>query len=82
MVHLADFLYPKGGEPIVAKGKYQKWLEPEGLLLLEGWAREGLTDEQIARKCGCSVRTLYEWQEKHPQISQALKKGKRSWTLK
>ncbi|MCD8376756.1 MAG: helix-turn-helix domain-containing protein [Oscillospiraceae bacterium] len=60
----------------MAKGKYQKWLEPEGLLLLEGWAREGLTDEQIARKCGCSVRTLYEWQEKHPQISQALKKGK------
>ena len=34
----------------MAKGKYQEWLEPEGLLKLEGWARDGLTDEQIAKK--------------------------------
>ncbi|MCD8147511.1 MAG: helix-turn-helix domain-containing protein [Clostridiales bacterium] len=60
----------------MAKGKYQKWLEPDGLLLLEGWARDGLTDEQIAKNCGCNVRTLYEWKERYPQISQALKKGK------
>ncbi|MCD8160921.1 MAG: helix-turn-helix domain-containing protein [Clostridiales bacterium] len=60
----------------MAKGKYEKWLEPEGLLLLEGWARDGLTDEQIAKNCGCGVRTLYDWKEKYPQISQALKKGK------
>lgn len=60
----------------MAKGKYEKWLEPEGLTLLEGWARNGLTDDQIAHNCGCSVRTLYEWKEKYPQISQALKRGK------
>ncbi len=60
----------------MAKGKYEKWLEPEGLLLLEGWARDGLTDEQIAKNCGCGVRTLYDWKEKYPQISQSLKKGK------
>lgn len=34
----------------MAKGKYQEWLEPEGLLKLEGWARDGLTDEQIAER--------------------------------
>lgn len=60
----------------MAKGKYQRWLEPDGLILLEGWARDGLTDEQIAHNCGCGVRTLYDWKEKHSQISQALKKGK------
>ncbi|MCC8076248.1 MAG: helix-turn-helix domain-containing protein [Clostridiales bacterium] len=60
----------------MAKGKYQKWLEPDGLLLLEGWARDGLTDEQIAKNIGCSVRTLYGWKERYPQISQSLKKGK------
>ncbi len=60
----------------MAKGKYQRWLESDGLLLLEGWARDGLTDDQIAQNCGCGVRTLYEWKEKYPQISQALKKGK------
>ena len=34
----------------MAKGKYEQWLTPEGLLKLEGWARDGLTDEQIAQK--------------------------------
>lgn len=69
-------IYKTGGEPIVAKGKYQKWLEPEGLLLLEGWARNGLTDEQIAQNMGVAVGTLYAWKKDHPEISEALKKGK------
>lgn len=60
----------------MAKGKYERWLEPDGLTLLEGWARDGLTDEQLAKKMGIGTRTLYEWKEKYPQISQALKKGK------
>ena len=32
----------------MAKGKYEQWLTEEGLLQLEAWARNGLTDEQIA----------------------------------
>ncbi|WP_201261389.1 hypothetical protein [Lactococcus lactis] len=34
------------------KGKYEEWLTAEGLILLEGWARDGLTDEQIAKNIG------------------------------
>ena len=60
----------------MAKGKYEKWLKEDNLLLLEGWARDGLTDEQIAKNKGIGERTLYEWKEKYPQISQSLKKGK------
>ena len=60
----------------MAKGKYKEWLEPEGLILLEGWARDGLTDEQIAHNMGIGIRTLYDYKEKYPQISQSLKKGK------
>lgn len=60
----------------MAKGKYQKWLEPESLLLLEGWARDGLTDEQIAHNMGISVRTLSRWKDEHCPICHALKKGK------
>jgi len=60
----------------VAKGKYQRWLEPEGLILLEDWARNGLTDDQIARNMGVGTRTLYDWKAKYPQISQSLKRGK------
>lgn len=60
----------------MAKGKYQRWLEPGGLLLLEGWARDGLTDEQIAGNVGITATTLYEWKNRFPEISEALKKGK------
>lgn len=60
----------------MAKGKYEYWLTPEGLVLLEGWARDGLTDEQIAHNMGINRATLYRWKEKHCDICNALKKGK------
>ena len=60
----------------MAKGKYEKWLEPEGLTLLERWARNGLSEEQIAHNVGISRSTLKEWKLKHPAISAALKRGK------
>ena len=60
----------------MANGKYQQWIEPDGLLLLEGWARDGLTDEQIAHNIGISRGTLYDWKKAYPDISNALKRGK------
>ena len=60
----------------MAKGKYQEWLTPEGLLRIEGWARDGLIDEQIAHNMGINPATLYDWKKKYPEISEALKKGK------
>ncbi|WP_144511579.1 transposase [Bacillus sp. FJAT-22090] len=62
----------KGG----ARGKYVEWLTPEGLIRLEGWARDGLTDEQIAQNIGITAKTLYEWKNKYSEISEALKRGK------
>lgn len=60
----------------MAKGKYEYWLTTDGLTLLEGWARDGLTDEQIASNCGVTATTLYDWKNRFPEISEALKKGK------
>lgn len=60
----------------MAKGKYEQWLTPEGLLKLEGWARDGLTDEQIAQKIGIHRDTLNEWKKKYSDISDTLKRGK------
>jgi hypothetical protein len=60
----------------IAKGKYQEWLTPEGLTVLEGLARDGLTDELICKKIGIGARTFYEWMERFPQMAQAIKKGK------
>lgn len=56
--------------------KYGPWLEPEGLMLVAAWARDGLTDELIAEKIGITRSTLYEWKKRFPDISDALKKGK------
>ena len=60
----------------MAKGKYEYWLTPEGLLELEGWARDGLTDEQIAYNVGISRSTLNSWKDKYSNISDTLKRGK------
>lgn len=61
---------------LMAKGKYEYWLTSEGLLKIGGWARDGLTDEQIAKNMGISRSTLNEWCKKYPDISDTLKKEK------
>lgn len=60
----------------MAKGKYTDWLTPEGLLKIEGWARDGLTDEQISKNIGISRSTLNVWKDRYSDISDALKRGK------
>ena len=58
------------------RGMYHDWLTEDGLTKLEGWARQGLIDEQIAKNIGVHVGTLSEWKRKYPEIGTALKKGK------
>lgn len=59
----------------MSKGKYQYWLTDEGLTTLAGWARDGLTDEQIAHNMGINVSTLHLWCKNHAEILNAIKKG-------
>ena len=60
----------------MARSKSEYWLTPEGLTLIEGWARDGLTEDQIAHNMGIVRSTLSEWKIKFKDISDALKKGK------
>ena len=60
----------------MAKSKVEYWLTSDGLTLLSGWAREGLTDEQISKNVGISRSTLSEWKKKYKDISDTLKKVK------
>lgn len=60
----------------VAKGKYEYWRTDDGLLLLAAWARDGLTDEQIAQKCDVRRETISAWKKSYPNIANALKRGK------
>lgn len=56
--------------------KYEKWLTEEGLLQITGWARDGLTDKQIAKNCSCSLSAFKEWKKRFPELAEALRKGK------
>lgn len=60
----------------MAKTTYKDWEVDEKILLLQGWARNGLTNEQIASNMDIVVSTLWEWRKKSPKISNALKIGK------
>lgn len=60
----------------MAKSKADEWLTEDKLTLLTGWARQGLTDEQIANNMGISVASLYNYKNAHLEILEALKKGK------
>lgn len=56
--------------------RIDEWLEQDKLILLEGWARDGLTYEQIANNMGIGLTTLKEWRQKEPTIQSTLKKGR------
>ena len=56
--------------------KYTEWLTEEGLIKINGWARDGLIDEQIATNIGVSYSTFRDWKKKFPALSAALKNGK------
>jgi IS30 family transposase len=60
----------------MAKGKFEKWLLPENLIRIEGWAKDGLIYEQIATNLGVCLATLDNWRSRFPEIATALSKGR------
>ena len=48
----------------------------EKAILIEGWARDGLSQQQIADNLGIGLTTLKDYRKKSPTISTALKKGR------
>lgn len=60
----------------MAQAKYEEWLTRDGLILLAGWARDGLTDEQMAENMGIARKTLAEWKKKHSDIGDTIKRAK------
>jgi len=59
----------------MAKSKWETQIKDK-LILVEGWARNGLTDEQIAKNLGISKTTFYKYKKEHSVLSELLKKGK------
>lgn len=59
----------------MAKSKYESNVLPK-LTLIEAWARDGLTEEQIAKNLGVSYSTFREYKNKYSALLAVLKKGK------
>ena len=55
---------------------WKQWYSPENIELVEGWARDGLSDEQIAGNIGITRSTLYAWKNTHSDFLNAFKKGR------
>lgn len=55
---------------------YEKLDIKDKLGLVEGWKRDGLTDEQIAHNLGVSKHSVIKWKKEKPDFSDAIKKGK------
>ena len=44
--------------------------------MIEGWARDGLTIEEMAERMGVVPKTIYEWKNKFPALDEAISKGR------
>ena len=55
---------------------YEKLDIKDKLGLVEGWKRDGLTDEQIANNFGVNFKTLLKWKREKTAFMEAIKKGK------
>lgn len=53
-----------------------EWEKDDKTILIRGWKKQELTDEQVAHNIGITSRTLYKWANKSVHIKQALKYGK------
>ncbi|MBQ9428606.1 MAG: hypothetical protein IJU41_03570 [Clostridia bacterium] len=53
-----------------------QWITDDGLLRITAWARNGLTNAQIAHNMGIALTTLSVWRTRFPMIEDALQRGK------
>lgn len=60
---------------MVAKSKWDTHVKDK-LVVVEGWARNGLTEKQIAHNLGVAYSTFRVYKEKYPALSAVLKKGR------
>ena len=71
-----DVLKKEEKKKVGRKPLYTEWLTEEGLALVNKWAEDGLIGKQIAHNIGINHTTLYDWMNKFPELSEAIKK----WT--
>ena len=56
------------------KSKYEEYVQDK-LDSIQGWARDGLTLQEIADNLGIALSTLCNYKNQYPELNEALKKG-------
>ncbi|EOU1826983.1 transposase [Clostridium perfringens] len=59
----------------MAKSKWETYVKDK-LILVEAWARNGLTDKQISKNLGINIATFYRYKNEYCEFCEALKRGK------
>ena len=55
--------------------KYESHVQPK-MLLIEAWARDGLTDADICKNLDVGKDAFIEYKKQYPELTEALKRGK------
>lgn len=66
----------KGYDNLQDKPKYWPTKVKPKLELIEGWARNGLSNEQIALNLGVGESTFYSYMKEYPELVDALRTGR------
>ena len=67
--------------PFIWKKDINTWLTDEGLLYLQSWANDGLSNGEIAKKMGINESTLYRWCNTDARIKTAITRGRDTMTM-
>lgn len=62
------------------KNKYDEYVKPM-LEKITEWSGSGATDEEICTALGIALSTFYDYKNKHPEFSEALRAGRQKVVL-
>ena len=60
----------------MAQTKYDVWREQYGLEYLRRLCEDGLTEGEIATRCGLKLSTFRRWKKEHPEFFAAMELGR------
>ncbi len=61
----------------MATNKFKVWCSEYGLETIRRYAEEGVSEAEIAKRCGITPTTFRKWKEKYPKLSDAVELGRR-----
>lgn len=59
------------------QGRYRQWCDRFGFEFIRQLAEDGLSDSQIAERCGLSIDTFERWKKKYPKFLDAIEIGRK-----